>query len=462
MLKNNLIGKITQRFQKKNKLLPFPFLVLTACGGEKTDDAAIGDDLRLAEDYSFPLTGNKFVDATTQGSYWVAQNNQLTFAVAHGFNEETWNDINYVSEKLSTAMANVDYFTPVDTRFIGTFNNPTDAATAGATIVLSLDASVISAEFGDSAWAVGFYPNSPDVYYEHSAGDIFLNLNSAGAQLANAAYEPGGKGFMLLLHELGHALGLKHPHDDGGTGRLTYEQAGYANYDDQLYTVMAYDDEFGSVYNAPGTFMLGDALGLMVLYGVNRETNAGDTVYAFRDNDIRNTIWDAAGSDLIDLSQCQNDVFARLTQYYSDADIGIEYGYVTTNYGLTDTRTHWLLGEYEDLIGGAGNDILWGDENDNIIRGNGGHDIIDGYGGDDLLYGDAGMDEFQKSLGDGNDIILDFEVGVDICTFWTESGRDDTIARLTSNAYGEALYMLSDGSNLLLDGVQYSDYALIA
>ena len=28
--------------------------------------------------------------------------------------------------------------------------------------------------------------------------------------------QPGGFGFITIIHELGHAMGLAHPHDDGG------------------------------------------------------------------------------------------------------------------------------------------------------------------------------------------------------------------------------------------------------
>ena len=412
---------------------------------------------------TFGLTNNSFKDATTQGSYWSPPDNVLTYAVANGFNGEAWNDPSYVSGQLTTAMADLAYFTDIKIQNMGTFSDAEAAANAGATIVLSLDEEVISANMGNSVWAVAFFPDNPPEPYDNVAGDMYLNLNSAGAALPDAAYEVGGAGFTLLLHELGHALGLKHPHDDGGTGRPTYAEAGFADYDDQTYTVMAYEDEFGSVINAPGTFMLADALALMDLYGVNSSTNAGDTVHLMSEADARHTIWDASGTDTIDLSSNANDTVVYLSTVKLNPSLDVSFGYVIVNALITDSKINWLLGDYENVTGGAGNDNIDGNEFDNVIRGNAGNDTIDGWGGDDILYGGDGADIFLKVVGEGNDIIKDFDANIDVCQFYDgASTRDDSIATLSSTAEGYALYTLIDDTTLLLEGTLYTDIATIA
>ncbi|NEP18910.1 MAG: D-alanyl-D-alanine carboxypeptidase [Leptolyngbya sp. SIO4C1] len=76
-------------------------------------------------------------------------------------------------------------------------------------------------------------------------------------------------------------------------------------------------------------------------------------------------------------------------------------------------------GDGNDRIGGkSGNDILSGDAGDDFIYGDAGDDIIMGVTGNDILVGDngsggSGSDLFVFGNGDGTDIILDFEVGID-------------------------------------------------
>lgn len=440
-------------------------LSLAACGGgggnggEADTTSRVGT---ISSAISFAKTGNAFTDATTQGSYWSPSDNILTYAVANGFNGEEWDDPAFVKSRLDEAMQEITYFTGLQVKNLGLFSDPSAAANAGATIVLSLDSIEISASLGNSVWAVGFFPDTEPYLYDHMAGDIFLNLNSAAATLPTHAYNVGGAGFTLLLHELGHALGLKHPHDDGGTGRPTYAEVGYSGFEDQTYTVMAYNDEFGSITNAPGTFMLADTLALMELYGVNHSTNSGDTTHIIEENGLRKTIWDASGVDTIDLSGCVNDTVVFLTSIRLNQNVDIAYSYVTVNAYTADAKLSWLLGDFENVTAGSGNDQIDGNDLDNIIIGNSGDDTIDGWGGDDTMYGGAGNDIFLKGIGEGDDIIKDFEVGVDSCWFFDGVNFDDSIASLSSTVEGYALYTLTDNSTLLLEGTLYSDLVAIA
>ena len=463
---------------KKSSLFISPnALALAACGGGGasrdgtvlTTNVTLNDNNKtgltftgtMATASTFPITGNNFIDATTMGSKWSPQNGILTYAVANGFDGEEWDDIDFVNNQLETAMGQIAYYTNLKVQNLGNFADPTAAANAGGTIVLSLDGSIISSWYGDDAWAVGFYPNATSIPYEHVAGDMFLNLNSEAANLPTEAYSPGGKGFMLILHELGHALGLKHPFDETG-GRLTYEQAGYADYQDQTYTVMAYEDEFGDVLNAPSSFMLGDVLGLMWLYGVNYTTNSGNSTYIYYDATPRKTIWDASGSDTLDLTAMTDPVKVYLPYLYSDADLGMEYGHIIQNPDTNQQKWHHLMGEFETILCGSGDDIIHGDEQKNTISGGAGNDFIAGWEENDVLTGGGGDDFFMLAHGHGQDVIKDFEVGIDTCGFWNGSAYDASLATLSSAANGDAMYIMTDGSSFLLEGVLQSDFSLIA
>ena len=86
---------------------------------------------------------------------------------------------------------------------------------------------------------IGYFPtsDSPNGMWEYVSeyseisGNIYLDLND---RMNRFKEDPSYKKY-ALLHEIGHALGLKHPFDDSFTGRVMAEK-----YDDVSQTVMAY------------------------------------------------------------------------------------------------------------------------------------------------------------------------------------------------------------------------------
>jgi Ca2+-binding RTX toxin-like protein len=110
-------------------------------------------------------------------------------------------------------------------------------------------------------------------------------------------------------------------------------------------------------------------------------------------------------------------------------------------------------GGNDTISGLGGNDQLEGDGGNDILFGGDGDDIVDGGTGNDLLSGGAGRDifEFGDALS-GNDVITDFQDGVDRIEFdllRVNSMRDITI---TSQADGDALISWAGGS-IELQGV---------
>jgi hypothetical protein len=85
--------------------------------------------------------------------------------------------------------------------------------------------------------------------------DAYVYLDNVEWNYQNANLAQGGQGFETLLHELGHALGLKHPFDDSIT--LPASQDNTSN------TLMSYT-EVGGPYT---TYRQDDIAALMWLYG---------------------------------------------------------------------------------------------------------------------------------------------------------------------------------------------------
>src|SRR5688500_5442177 len=106
---------------------------------------------------------------------------------------------------------------------------------------------------GPSEVAHAYYPGG-----HPAAGDVWLDRNDA----SNTNPVPGSFGYTTLLHELGHALGLKHPFDDSPTLPPTQ--------DNTNYTVMSYTN-----IDDPITPMLYDILAIQYLYGANLTFHTG-------------------------------------------------------------------------------------------------------------------------------------------------------------------------------------------
>ncbi|WP_340588071.1 M10 family metallopeptidase [Erythrobacter alti] len=131
--------------------------------------------------------------------------------------------------------------------------------------------------------------------------------------------EVGNYGYLALLHEIGHALGLLHPFEPDVGPPLPNDR------DWMPYTVMSYNSFEGSdgYFNAADgfaqTFMMEDIAALQHAYGTNYDTNSDDTLY-FVDTDtgelyvngvterspgtntVLRTIWDGGGNDTYDFA----------------------------------------------------------------------------------------------------------------------------------------------------------------
>lgn len=334
----------------------------------------------------FPLTGDVAIDATTHGYSWqLDAGRTLRWAVAGGLNGEYWSNPQAVAEQMSLIFGSLSSYANVQFAYAGAYANPVAAAPdSDITITLSASTGLFPS---NSMWALAFFPDANyNAAYEGAPGDVFLNVRSEANSLAS--YAPGSAGHFLFLHEIGHALGLKHPHDSGGTGRPTFAQLGLTELDNDWFSVMSYEDDFNFDLGSydPATPMPLDILALQHLYGKNMGTNAADSTYTLPVNNFYSTIWDAGGNDTVDLSGASGGWSVSLPDMQLstlvDTKTGLAYLESEKN-SSTPTTLYWLMGDIENVSGSNFTDTLVGAQGSNVLRGGGGNDAIDGAGGTD-------------------------------------------------------------------------------
>ena len=360
--------------------------------------------MALPSTHLLPLTGDALLDVSLHGSRWVTDGTKtINWSISDGFFGEFWNNPANVIVNVDIALSIFSTYIDVKFQYTGYHANPTLANNAGSNINISLDGSGLFFS-SSSQWARGHFPeNLSDTLYVGQSGDIYINLNSEANFLPT--YDPGSQGWFLLIHELGHALGLKHTHDDGGTGGLTLQQLGLGGFDIDWFSIMSYEDNFASnlINYDPASPMPLDVIGLQYLYGKNQSNRAGTSTTDVMDfNNLYGTVWDSGGAnDTVTAVNSSDGWLIQLPNLDLSPLNGEKFGYavkrlekntLTTSSTLAPTSLIHLQGDFENATGSNNHDDLFGNHLNNTLRGLAGDDDFKGGGGSDLIFGGVGLD----------------------------------------------------------------------
>lgn len=336
----------------------------------------------------FSPTGDAFIDALTTGYGWsLNADRTVDWSISNGWAGEYWNNPNQLQQDLGAMFALVSYYANIRFNYVGHYNHPGWAYANGSEINVSLDGN--GTFFPNSAWAVGHFPTgSSNQLYNGQAGDIYLNIRSQANFLPG--YSMGTAGWALFLHEIGHTLGLKHPHNFLN-GRPTLSALGFSEFDIDWATLMSYEDDFqwNLLGWEPATPMILDVLALQAMYGMNLTTNLGNTTFKVDLLNSYMTVWDAGGFDVVDASAAATGTYIQLPTYQFSSYLPINIGYVQRldeRSTLNLTTLIWLEGDIEVAVGSARDDVLLGNLLNNNFAGNGGSDYIDGAAGVDYAF----------------------------------------------------------------------------
>ncbi len=303
-----------------------------------------------------------------------------------------------------------------------TFSQVTDPGRSDEAGQAAIQVGYGMANIDPSAEAYTYYPDPTDPNVGEGgdvwANVVYFNENAQGVSDGTAHVVPDDYDWMTLWHETGHALGLKHPFNDG-SGDPPFFLPRSVNSDQ--YSIMSYThsthyeykDLSGHIHDVyPETYMPDDIAAIQAIYGANTTYNTGDDTYDLSQYaDHVETIWDAGGNDTLDGSGLttnetinltpggystinNDDHLTQLTEI--SQNFAIAYGAVIENVTTgSGNDTVYDNSADNNIQTGAGNDTIWlstgndtvgaGDDND-IIHAGAGNESIDGGNGTDTVF----------------------------------------------------------------------------
>ena len=288
-----------------------------------------------------------------------------------------------------------------DAAALATFRPLDEAEKAAARAALEEWASVSGitlfevAGEGDILFSVfgsGLVPEGSVAAAYYPAGAIDLAIASDIFLTSGVAADP-----YILRHEIGHALGLKHPH---------YGSPNLADDVDHLgSTVMSYNDG-GGIYSG---HVLGplDEDAIQFLYGPGSADGSQAASWS----------WDPSTATLTQAG------FAGDDSLFGVATVDLVSGHAGND--VIHGR-----GGNDRLDGGAGADRLFGGRGEDLLLGGGSNDRLDGGEGRDRMVGGAGDDAYQ--VDDGADQLVEAaDGGIDTASSWISFTLPAYIENLT-------------------------------
>jgi serralysin len=270
-------------------------------------------------------------------------------------------------------------------------------------------------DYVEGSAAYAYRPPLPGFREVDASGDIWFD-----ADFKNEFSYIGTYFFATMLHEVGHALGLKHPFEEAS--KLP------AEYDNSRYTVMSYTDytdcryryldvENGQVraffyFVEPLSPMLFDVVAIQDLYHDGLKAALDSDTYLFDEFEpFLFTLVDNGGVDVLDLSDHARRSVIDLTpgtfssiDWYPVADQIATWRNAFPSYDAatlqqqfdrptTYTWSNNLAIAYDTTIenvrAGSGDDTVTGNAAGNSLVGGAGSDRIFGATGDDTIDGGA-------------------------------------------------------------------------
>jgi hypothetical protein len=230
----------------------------------------------------------------------------------------------------------------------------------------------------------------PDQVRDTSGGNVYLNTQYRSELSQNPNFK-----LYVLLHEIGHALGLKHPFHKMPHNKQLLN----SDLDHVRHTVMSYTG--GDAKMGPIGLGALDIQAIRALYGSPSQDG----------RQVAKWSWSKSKETLTQIGKSKSDVI----------------------YGVAVKDIIQGANGNDQLYGFGGNDILYGGQGNDVLSGGFDDDTLNGGAGSDNLAGGDGSDQFVFDTWfngiDDVDQILDFNTSWDEDKIVLSSGIFTTLAK---------------------------------
>jgi serralysin len=220
-------------------------------------------------------------------------------------------------------------------------------------------------------------------------GDVFLSNEYVGSDFA-----PGSEDYDTLVHEIAHALGLKHPGNYNAGSEPSTEPGNYlaSSEDSKMLSVVSYAEHVDGLQRVD--FGPYDLLALQTLYGLQAQ-NTGNNTYAWTNSIGRQlqTLVDDGGKDTIDLRQITHPTVIDLREgQSSNVGMRLSEGIEVPSRLNVQIAFGTVI---EGVIGSDVEDTITGNASPNVLEGRGGNDVLDGAEGLDTAVWSGLRSQYQ-------------------------------------------------------------------
>ena len=275
--------------------------------------------------------------------------------------------------------------------------------------------------------------NSTDFAY--TGGELDIVINTSGFGSSDTTLGANTFGGHVLMHEIGHSLGLSHPHSDyvngkailtndfSATTQMGFSKLGFVinsalDMDKEYFTIMSYDDQIpkSGTDTYAQTPMILDVLALQEAYaaGIGTSNTSNDVITIGASSAVNSfrTYFDVGGIDTVNLANYSTGAFINLGTTIIGAKhlVGVSMSIADRQLmlaGSSPQSLRWFYGEFENAIGSDGNDVITGNSLNNVITGSGGNDVIDGADGIDNAVYSGSASNYNIQPSSSNTSIID-------------------------------------------------------